>query len=79
MLRQPAARHPGDPAFRGRVSDLPDLALEGGNRRGVDTDPDTTCADPLIGPAVATAPTGNQLRVDANQPFPFYGVIALTP
>ena len=41
----------------------------------VDRDPGTTCADALAGPHVAPAPTGQRIRVDAGQPFPFYGVI----
>ena len=41
----------------------------------IDPDPDTTCADPLSGPDVTGTPTGQQTRVQENQPFPFYGVI----
>jgi hypothetical protein len=43
----------------------------------VDHDPGTTCADALAGPLVDAAPNGQQLRVDAGQPFPFYGVITV--
>ena len=41
----------------------------------VDRDPGTTCADALAGPPVNSAPGGQRIRVDAGQPFPFYGVI----
>ena len=41
-------------------------------------DPVVSCSDPLAGPEVDPAPTGTRLRVDATQPFPFYGVITVT-
>jgi hypothetical protein len=44
----------------------------------VDRDPGTTCADALAGPHIDPAPGNQQIRVDAGQPFPFYGVIAVT-
>jgi hypothetical protein len=51
----------------------PDLAA-----KVVALDPVVSCADPLSGPEVDPAPTGTHLRVDAAQPFPFYGVITVT-
>jgi hypothetical protein len=43
----------------------------------VDRDPGTTCADALAGPHIDPSPSGQQIRVDAGQPFPFYGVITV--
>ncbi len=43
----------------------------------VDRDPSTTCADALAGPGVTSAPSGQQIRVDAGQALPFYGVITV--
>ena len=44
----------------------------------VNRDPGTSCAERLpAAPNVASAPTGQQIRVDAGQAFPFYGVIAV--
>jgi hypothetical protein len=41
-------------------------------------DPVTTCGDPLQGPSVDQQPDGARMRVDASQPFPFYGVVSVT-
>lgn len=41
-------------------------------------DPVVTCADPLVAPAVDPSPHGNFRRVDASQPFPFYGIVRVT-
>ena len=41
-------------------------------------DPVTACADPLSAPAVDTAPDGREIRSDATQPFPFFGIITAT-
>ena len=46
-------------------------------RAVIDRDPATTCADALAGPRVDPAPATQRLRVDAGQPFPFYGVITV--
>jgi hypothetical protein len=46
-------------------------------RAPLDRDPTTSCADPLVGPDLAPSPSGQRLRVDATQPFPFYGVITV--
>jgi hypothetical protein len=40
-------------------------------------DPEATCADALAGPPVTDAPTGQSVRVDDTQPFPFYGTVTL--
>ena len=47
----------------------PDLAA-----RVVALDPLVSCADPLAAPNVESTPTGTRRRIDATQPFPFYGV-----
>ncbi|MGZ6513077.1 MAG: hypothetical protein ACXVD2_09285 [Actinomycetota bacterium] len=41
-------------------------------------DPVVTCADPLQGPAVDATPSGQRVRVDSAQPYPFYGVVSVT-
>ncbi|HET9728948.1 MAG TPA: hypothetical protein VFR41_05975 [Acidimicrobiia bacterium] len=41
-------------------------------------DPIVSCADPLAGPDVSSSPDGQHVRVDATQPFPFYGIITVT-
>lgn len=46
-------------------------------RSRFDKDPGTSCADALAGPVIDTRPSGQHVRVDATQPFPFYGVIAV--
>jgi hypothetical protein len=51
----------------------PDLAA-----RVVAQDPLVTCADPLDGPAVQQHPSSQHARIDATQPFPFYGTITVT-
>ena len=43
----------------------------------VNRNPGTSCADALAGPRVASDPTGQQVRVDAAQAFPFYGVVTV--
>lgn len=40
--------------------------------------PVTACADPLSAPAIDTAPQGRDIRSDATQPYPFYGIITAT-
>ena len=40
-------------------------------------DPLVSCADPLQAPAVDEHPTSQSRRVDATQPFPFYGVVTV--
>lgn len=51
----------------------PDLAA-----RVVALDPVVSCADPLTAPSVESTPVGARLRIDGTQPFPFYGVVAVT-
>ena len=46
-------------------------------RAVIDHDPTSTCADALAGPKIDPAPSAQRLRVDAGQPFPFYGVITV--
>ncbi len=47
-------------------------------RPRVDHDPDTTCADSLAAPSVDAHPSGTTVHIDADQPFPFYGVITVS-
>jgi len=44
-------------------------------RSRVDIDPTTNCFDALAGPALGPPRSGHSVKVRADQPFPFYGVI----
>src|SRR5262249_11926584 len=46
-------------------------------KKRADLAPETSCADALAGPTVDPAPKGRSVRVDDEQPFPFYGVITV--
>jgi hypothetical protein len=49
-----------------------------GARAIVDKDPSVSCADAHSGPTVSPSPTGQRIRVDTAQPFPFYGVVTVS-
>lgn len=59
------------------VKSVIDGSVPDGVRPAVDRDPQTSCADALAGPAVATAPQGQSVRTDPGQPFPVYGTVTV--
>ncbi len=42
-----------------------------------DPDPEASCADALSGPEVSATPSGQNLKIDDAQPFPFYAVLSV--
>lgn len=69
---------------RGAISD-PKLDLKqsitdaiGADNAGkIAANPEVACGDALAGPRVDPEPRGTSIRVDDDQPFPFYGVVSV--
>jgi len=47
--------------------------------QAIERDPVVDCFDPLTGPALPQLGSETRVSPDANQPFPFYGWVKVTP